>query len=158
MKRTLLTLILTLMVGALPLLAKPGVPLQFKLECSAKENLGEITRYTVELTVTPLAESDRVSLDVKVPEGYRLLNGFKYWEGKVVSRSTFKEKLTLDGPTSSPLDLEVKSTLHMGKAVSSKSLKLLLAPQESTDEVVYPQLDLQVEKTGKSEGRRIRRE
>lgn len=158
MNRSLLFSALFFIVGILPVLAKPGVPLQFKVDNTNKENLGEITRYTVTITLTPLAKADRLSLDVKVPEGYRLLNGFKYWEGKVDARSTLSEKITLDGPTAAPLSLEVVATMHMGKAVSSKNSKVLLTPEEVENEKVYPQLDLEKSKAQGSEGRRIRRQ
>jgi len=158
MNRRPFIVVFTLFVGTLYLMAKPGIPLQFKLECSQRENLGEITRYTVDLTITPLAESDRLSLDVKVPEGYRLLNGFKYWEGKVSARSSFTEKLVIEGPTQSPQDVEILGVLHMGKAISSKTLKLRLGPEGEMTQEVYPQITLERDKATDGEGRRIRRE
>ena len=149
-------LMLTVLMIPMVIWAKPSAPMNFSLESQGSEKVGDQTRYNVEIKFVPLTNSDRVTLQLMLPEKYRLLEGTSYWEGIVTKDEHLTRTLLIEGPTESSDTIKLMAEIEMGSAKSSKVVSLKLNPLDDHQQSVYPIVIL--EKSENSEARRIRRE
>jgi hypothetical protein len=156
MMRHKLCFLLALALAPVSLWAKPSVPMNFSLTSTSSEKVGDQTRYHVEVKFIPLTNSDRVTLQLMLPEKYRLLEGVSYWEGQVAINETLSKQLLIEGPSETPDSIRLLAEMEMGSARSSKVLTLRLSATEDLQSSSYPILIR--EKGEASETRRIRRE
>ena len=155
MRRSFL-LLLSVLLAPLALWAKPSAPMNISFQSLGSEKMGDQSRYRVEIKFVPLTASDRVTLQLMLPEKYRLLEGSSYWEGQVVANAALNKSLLIEGPTEKPDTIRLLAEMEMGSAKSSKVVTLKLNPLDGHQESVYPMIVL--EKSSQSQVRRIRRE
>lgn len=154
--RSLFLLLICVLSASSALWAKPSAPMNISFESLGVEKIGDQARYRVEIKFVPLTASDRVTLQLMLPEKYRLLEGTSYWDGLVLANASLNKSLLIEGPIDTPDTIRLLAEMEMGTAKSSKLVNLKLNPLEENKESVYPMIVL--EKTNSTEVRRIRRE
>jgi len=107
-------------------LAKPRAPMVNKLHLTAIEQDQDTNVYQVQLDFTPLTESKRVIFSLKVPQKFKLIEGFTYWEGFLKPSESFQKILKLQGPLGKDGKIELTATMEMEgtKSTTRTSLDL----------------------------------
>jgi len=93
--------------------AKPRAPMVNKLHLTSIEQDKDTNIYQVQLDFTPLTDSNRVIFSLKVPQNFKLIEGFTYWEGYLKSSESFQKILKLQGPLGIDGKIELAATMEM---------------------------------------------
>jgi hypothetical protein len=155
--KTLTSLVLSLLVFETCLVAKSRPPLTMQLQKSSSESLGDQERYAVALQFTPTDTSERITLKINLPTGYKMLEGVAYWEGQLDKNQKFSKNLIIEGPKADPKDISVDAVMEMGgSTILTKTLVLKLSPNSPSQTSSYPPITLN--KTNSNGTQPIRRE
>jgi len=123
--------------------AKPSAPMINKLHLTSIQQEQDANLYLIQLDFTPLVDSKRIKLALKIPQDFSLLEGFSYWEGSLNSGQTFKKILKIKAPLSQEGKIEVSATMEMETTKSTTISALTLGSSQlnkSSSEIIEPEL------------------